>query len=566
MDISNLFDANWWTSPGGKAPISAARDEIEPVIAPMRNGAGSLDPANVTPEFLKKYGVSPGAAPDVKEIVGLGKMRADAMRGTYKAPELSPLQFLASAVSAASVPVAYAQGNRSFAQAMTGNTLADKHLNRKKAYEDAAIQDHRDIVADTFGSVDKTVQSIQSARREKQTRALSGAEVLIRQGKYKDAIALLQANGLNEHATELSKRANGASTALAAQPSAAAPSQPGGPVSSPMPGVAVTQPQPEAPAGVPQAPATPGALPAGSGPAATFGASGSVLSNLSAVPDYQPSPAAQELINQAQYARAMGREDLAKQLDDQAKLIDTGREAFSKKEAEKAAEERINLVKDEPQAERTLSTLEESIDGMQRTIGDLLRPTKDGKGVELTPGAASNVGGPWDTYAPNMPGGKAASSWAKIEKLRSNIGVMVLTAMREASKTGGAVGNVTEKEWPILQNQLSSLDPNMSDDEFAASLLEINNRVENIKKIARQSHAEVYGGGDERTSAPQITLKDVMGAPVGTQVGGWTKTENGWLPPGSGDIASAASAAQPATPAPQAAATPPGRFRNPRGL
>lgn len=282
---------------------------------------------------------------------------------------------------------------------------------------------------------------------------------------------------------------------------------------------------------------------------------GSVLENLSSVPDYQPSPAAKELIDQAQFARSMGREDLAKQLDEQAKTIDTGREAFAKKDAEKAAEERIGLVKDRPQAEKSLSTLEESIDGMQRTIGDLLRPTKDGKSVELTPGANSNVGGPYDTLFPNMPGGKAATAWTKIEKLKSNIGVMVLTAMREASKTGGAVGNVTEKEWPILQNQLASLDPNMSDEEFAASLLEINNRIENIKNIARQSQQETYGGAGGPQQAPAIGLKDVMAAKVGTTVGGWTKTANGWLPPGTQELAASA------TPAPAA----PG-FRNPRGL
>lgn len=343
MDFNDLFSADWWNSPGGEAPVSALREQMEPTLAPMRNGNGSLDPANITPEKLKQYGISPSATDDVREIVGLGAMRKDAMRDTYKMPDRSPLEFLSQALSAASVPVAYAQGNDSYGRAMTGNTLADKWQQRRKAYEDAAIQDHRDIVSDTFGSVDKTVQSIQAGRRERQQRALSGAEVLVRQGKYQDAMALLESNGLKEHASALGERLKGAAsgqgpgfqgaptTPPPAQPGAVPP-QPNSPISSsPMPGVSVAPPQPAPAAGNPPPGGAGVAAPPG-GPPMASGVGGM------GIPPYQMSPEAQKLIDEATFARSMGREDLAKIAEDQAKLIDAPRAEAAKSEAQKLGE------------------------------------------------------------------------------------------------------------------------------------------------------------------------------------------------------------------------------------
>jgi hypothetical protein len=539
MNFSDLVDPNWWAG-APQTPINAARAGVEEATGAYRSPNGSLDPNNITPEYLKQYGISPSAGADIKEIVGLGKMRADAMKGTFDPPKQSPLQFLGAALSAASVPVAYAQGNNSYGQAMLGKTGADIYNQRTRDYQDAAVKDQRDIVADTFSSVDKTTQAIQTTRRDRQQKALSGAEVLIRQGKVKDAVTLLRTNGLIDHAKELEARVSGAQPqGQPQQPGAQPAPMPGAPATQPpiqgMPGISVAP--PTGPAGTPAptgqgGPSAGVSPPAGPTPPATNAppqggvppqgapqpsqsqiGGGSVVDNLSDAPLYQPSPQAREKLDQAQYAHAMGRPDLAKILEDEAKALDTGREAYAKKGAEKSAEERIQLEVDRPQAQRSLMTMDSSIDNMQKTLSELLTQDEAKGGVKLSEGAARNVGGWYDTYFPNAPGGKAADASAKIEKLRSNIGMQVLSAMREASKSGGAVGSVTEKEWPILQNQLGSLDATQSDEDFAKSLVEINQSLDRIKAATYSAFDETYGtnlmdrlsasrqSGPERTSA-----------------------------------------------------------------
>jgi hypothetical protein len=542
MNFSDLIDPNWWTG-APQAPISDARQGVDAATGGYRSPNGSLNPDNVTPEYLKKYGIDQSAGRDVKEILGLGQMRADAMRGTFDPPKQSPLQFFGNALSAASVPVAYAQGNNSYGSAMTGHTGADIYNARAREYQDADRKNQADIVGDTFSSVDKVTQSIQTTRRDRQQKALSGAEVLIRQGKVKDAVTLLRTNGLIDHAKELEARVSGAQLQGQPQqpgaqpaPMPSAPAAPNGPT-----GTGGGMPPPSA-SGQPQGPAQPqGGPPAGNsppaGPQPPQGANapqqgpvpppqgipqpsqsqiggGSVVDNLSDAPVYQPSPQAREKLDQAQYAHAVGRPDLAKILEDEAKALDTGREAYAKKGAEKSAEERIQLEVDWPQAQRSIMNLDSSIDSMQKTLGELLAPGDGGK-VGLSEGAARNVGGWYDTYFPNAPGGKAADASAKIEKLRSNIGMQVLAAMREASKTGGAVGSITEKEWPILQNQLGSLDANMSDEAFAQSLVDINKSLERIKAASYSAFDETYGTNlTERLSASR------QAAPVRTSAGG----------------------------------------------
>jgi hypothetical protein len=58
---------------------------------------------------------------------------------------------------------------------------------------------------------------------------------------------------------------------------------------------------------------------------------------------------------------------------------------------------------------------------------------------------------------PNMPGGDAANAQELLNSLRSKNAVQSIQDMRNMSKTGGAVGQVTEKEWPKLENLVQSM-------------------------------------------------------------------------------------------------------------
>lgn len=501
MEFSNLFDPEWWNSPGGKAPVTSAREEIDAATAGYRSPTGSLDPANITPEYLKKYGISPDAERDIKEIVGLGRMRADAMKGMYDVPERTPLQFLGHALSAASVPVAYAQGNRGYANAMVGNTLADQHNQKIERMKSLDREEQRGIVADTFGSVDKTAQAIQAARRERQKTALSGAQILHRNGQTQEAIELLKMNGMGEYAAayeqELTKRAG-------ATPSApGGPTTPGGPVSSPMPGVSVTPPQAGPPAGVPgqgggmppqgasPAPAAPG------GPGA-FAAPGMAPS----VEAYQPSPQAKKLLDNAAYARALGRDDLAKQMEDQAKLMDEPRSEAAKAQATELgkglAERQNKLTKSQEQAPKVAALL------------DSLGKYSETPGFDLYTGpldASRFAPYTTDVIAGFIPGNESNPA---IRDQITGTQMALVALLKDSIRTPGE-GSQDQREFQAVIDTVGDMTNARNATEYQQKLNDTLARIEAFtgtkipvshKTFAKQSDAAVDAGTPPAPNAP----------------------------------------------------------------
>lgn len=83
--------------------------------------------------------------------------------------------------------------------------------------------------------------------------------------------------------------------------------------------------------------------------------------------------------------------------------------------------------------------------------------------------------GSWVTGTPgriasNLPESDAAELRRQIEVLKSNATIENLTAMRQASPTGGALGNVTEKEGAMLSAAAGAIDPNAGKEQLAKAL------------------------------------------------------------------------------------------------
>lgn len=97
---------------------------------------------------------------------------------------------------------------------------------------------------------------------------------------------------------------------------------------------------------------------------------------------------------------------------------------------------------------------------------------------------------------PNIPGSDAANAQAKLETLKSKVAFGVLQAMRDASKTGGALGAVSEKELMLLQNNLAALDKAQSFEEFQRSLDGIIAYTEQAKGRIRNAYNMKHGGGN----------------------------------------------------------------------
>lgn len=104
---------------------------------------------------------------------------------------------------------------------------------------------------------------------------------------------------------------------------------------------------------------------------------------------------------------------------------------------------------------------------------------------------------------PNVPGWGAANVQARLETLKSQAGFAVLQAMRDASKTGGALGNVSNFEVQALQNNLAALDTSQSPEAFQRSLQQIIDYAHGVKQRMNDAYAQQYGGSG--ASAPRAS-------------------------------------------------------------
>lgn len=93
-----------------------------------------------------------------------------------------------------------------------------------------------------------------------------------------------------------------------------------------------------------------------------------------------------------------------------------------------------------------------------------------------------------------IPGTPAANFKADVNTLSANIAFGELTAMREASKTGGALGAVSERELTLLEAALGSLDRAQSPGQFKESLQTIKDSIERWKAAVNQNGG--FGGGE----------------------------------------------------------------------
>lgn len=106
--------------------------------------------------------------------------------------------------------------------------------------------------------------------------------------------------------------------------------------------------------------------------------------------------------------------------------------------------------------------------------------------------------------ASKIPGTQAADLRSTLTTIKANIGFEALQAMREASKTGGALGQVAVQELEALQSTLGSLDTRQSPEQLTTNLIKIRNHYRNAMGAIEQANGGVSSGGVEDTEISQL--------------------------------------------------------------
>lgn len=110
--------------------------------------------------------------------------------------------------------------------------------------------------------------------------------------------------------------------------------------------------------------------------------------------------------------------------------------------------------------------------------------------------------GPGGAVLGMVPGTTARDYKGLIDTVKANIGFQELQAMREASPTGGALGQIAVRELEFLQAALASLDIWQSPSQVEKNLKKVQTHYNNWKATVQQAQSGVGGGGSDWGAAP----------------------------------------------------------------
>ena len=142
------------------------------------------------------------------------------------------------------------------------------------------------------------------------------------------------------------------------------------------------------------------------------------------------------------------------------------------------------------QAREAAATKTASLDNLDNAISDLMKH----------PGLKSAVG--MGSVLPAIPETQQADAIAQIENLGSRAAIQAINDMRAMSKSGGAVGQVSEKEWPKLEAAYSNLKRNQSYKQYTKNLHKFQDQVRQSRKLVNDA---LIGEIDIGSKSPQTS-------------------------------------------------------------
>jgi len=151
-----------------------------------------------------------------------------------------------------------------------------------------------------------------------------------------------------------------------------------------------------------------------------------------------------------------------------------------------------------------------SISSRMRDINDLVDGLlKNEKGLKTATGFG---GGSFSMVS----GTEAANARRDLESIKSLISLAEISKMRAESKTGGAVGNMTEKEWPRFEVLSGSLEQDQTYDKVVKNLRNLKGLTKETQDSMIRKYDSIYGGADEITSVVNRPKPvDTMSIPTG---------------------------------------------------
>lgn len=125
-------------------------------------------------------------------------------------------------------------------------------------------------------------------------------------------------------------------------------------------------------------------------------------------------------------------------------------------------------------------------------VGELDSFKEDADALLNHPGLEAATGFGGETVS-GIPGTEAANFAADLNTLKSKSFISALSAMRAASKTGGAVGNVSDAEGAKFENKYVSLQQAQSPEQFRERLKDLTEQLTDSQRKIKEAYKVQYG-------------------------------------------------------------------------
>lgn len=162
---------------------------------------------------------------------------------------------------------------------------------------------------------------------------------------------------------------------------------------------------------------------------------------------------------------------------------------------------------------KTNEKRQQDFNSMQQMFQSLDRLASEANSIADHSGLAGNLG--VQGKLPNIPGGSSADAWAKIQTLKAQSAFTTLQDMRNASKTGGSLGAVSDKEMALLQSAIAALDNSQSPEQFKENLRKVVKYTDAAKSRIAASYNDHWNNAGAEARKPAVAAPSAPQAPQG---------------------------------------------------
>jgi hypothetical protein len=140
--------------------------------------------------------------------------------------------------------------------------------------------------------------------------------------------------------------------------------------------------------------------------------------------------------------------------------------------------------------------------------------TADIDAVIKHPGLKGNFG--LKGALPNMYGSQAADAWQLIQQLKARGSFQILQNMREMSKTGGALGAVSDSENRKLESAFAALEKAQSPEQTVRELIKVQKQIKQSQALLDLAYQREYGDKGSPAQVPtrnapaEINTQDIL--------------------------------------------------------